>query len=241
MNFAILEDEKLYLDNMLTYLKRSLKEIGIKADRIDTFSSGEEFLPKYQKGLYDVILLDIYMGEKSGIETAREIRNADTDVILVFCTSSNEFASESYEVAAKYYLQKPISEEKVSNMLKKLNLDKIEYNRSIKLPNGTRCLLRNIMYTEYQNHNVTFNINGAPNQSVYMSHTDAEALLLTHKGFHTVNKGCIVNFGMVKKRSDSSFIMADGECIPISRRRYKEISELYTKYHFEKLESEVDP
>ncbi len=239
MNFAILEDEEMYLSTMLTYLKKALKSIGIKADRIDTFSSGEAFLAEYSRGAYDVILLDIYMREKSGIDVAREIRSNDDPVVLVFCTTSNEFASESYEVSAKYYLKKPISEEKVTLMLKKLDLHKIEYNMTLRLPNGFRCPLRNIMYTEYSNHTVLFCLKDAPNQSIYMSHSEAEALLLSHKNFHTTNKGCIVNFGMVKKLSNFAFIMQDGASIPISRRRYKEISELYTNYHFEKLEEEV--
>ena len=39
-------------------------------------------------------------GELTGIDVARLIREKDKEVKLVFCTSSNEFAGESYEVNA---------------------------------------------------------------------------------------------------------------------------------------------
>ena len=51
---------------------------------IDDFSSEEEF----------------FMGDLTGVDVARKIRETDHNVRLVFCTTSNDFASESYEVAA---------------------------------------------------------------------------------------------------------------------------------------------
>ena len=44
----------------------------------------------------------------NGMDTARELRQADTAVRLVFLTSSPEFALESYEVRAFGYLLKPV-------------------------------------------------------------------------------------------------------------------------------------
>ena len=42
------------------------------------------------------------MGGISGVETAKRIRSIDKNVMLVFVTTSNEFASESY-AAASYF------------------------------------------------------------------------------------------------------------------------------------------
>jgi len=67
---------------------------------IDDFSSEEEFLSRFTAGLYDLVILDIFMGDLTGVDVARKIRETDHNVRLVFCTTSNDFASESYEVAA---------------------------------------------------------------------------------------------------------------------------------------------
>ena len=57
----------------------------------------------------DIILLDMIMPLVNGTDTARELRQADTAVRLVFLTSSPEFALESYEVRAFDYLLKPVT------------------------------------------------------------------------------------------------------------------------------------
>ncbi len=240
MRIALVDDEKLQLDNTYTKLTSVLAALGIETQKIDCFSSGEEFLAAWVASAYDIIILDIYMIGQNGVEVAKKIREQDADVILAFCTTSNEFASESYEVNARYYLQKPISEEKLLSMLKRLDLSKLERNRTITLPDGYRCLLRHIIFTEYSNHTVTFHIKDSQPHGVYMNHSEAEAMLLHYKPFCCINKGCIVNFGMVEALNANEFCMANGEVVPISRRRYKDVRDAYTNYHFETLDEEVN-
>ncbi len=239
MRIALVDDENLQLNTTYKHLTSVLASLGIETQKVDCFSSGEEFLAAWESNAYDIIILDIYMTGLSGVEVAKKIRKQDADVILAFCTTSNEFASESYEVNARYYLQKPVSEEKLSNMLKRLDLSKIERNRTITLPDGYRCLLRQIIFTEYSNHTVTFHIKDSQPHSVYMNHSEAEAMLLHYKPFCSINKGCIVNFAQVQALDSNEFRMQNGEVIPISRRRYKDVRDAYTNYHFETLDEEV--
>ncbi len=158
---------------------------------------------------------------------------------LVFCTSSNEFAGDSYEVDAKYYLQKPISKDKVAAMLKRFNLAAIEHNRTIRLPDGFRVPLRHIIYTDYVNHSVEFYIRGQKPHTLRANQSDVEALLLNHKGFSVISKGCIVNFAQVRSISTNEFVIINGESVPIARRRFKEIEAAYTAYLFKKMDVEV--
>ncbi len=239
MRIALIDDEELQLQTTRFKLTSVLDTLGIETSAIDVFSSGEDFLGVWSSGSYDIILLDIYMNGLNGVNVARKIREQDTDTILVFCTSSNEFASESYEVDAKYYLQKPVSEEKITAMLKRLNLSKLERNRTIALPDGYRTILRHIIYTEYSNHYVTFHIKDSKPHSVYMSHAEAEKMLLHYKPFCCINKGCIVNFAMVQALESNAFRMQNGIIIPIARRRYKEVHDSYKNFHFEILNAEV--
>ena len=58
---------------------------------------------------YDVFLLDIYMHNMSGIQVAEEIRKKDKYVLIIFITSSKDYAVEVYRVHASDYLLKPIS------------------------------------------------------------------------------------------------------------------------------------
>ncbi len=239
MNIAHIDDEQHCLEELSSALKETFSALGITYNKIDSFLSSEALFAHFFRGAYDIIFLDIYMKDETGIDVARKIREKDQDVILIFCTSSNEFAAETYEVGARYYLNKPPSKEKLAAMLKRIDLLSIEKNRSVTLPNGFVCPIRHLIYTEYVNHTVVFHINNGEPQSVYMNHYEAEELLLHYKSFHKVNRGCIINFAMVKKIEGNVFIMQNKDTVPISRRRFKEISEEYTKYRFEKMNEEV--
>ncbi len=239
MKIALIDDEAYLLNMLKDALTASLSELSIEAECVDTYNSGEDFLASFEAGKYDIIILDIYMAEMTGIDVARKIRERDTEVTLAFCTSSNEFAYETYEVEAKYYLNKPVSQEKVAAMLKRFNLASLERNRAVKMPDGSRVPLCLIIFTEYNNHYVTFSFKDIPPKSYYMTQSDAEALLLGSKGFYVINKGCIVNFAQVKSILPGAFVMQNGENVPIARRRYKEIEAAYTKYLFDKMVKEV--
>ncbi len=240
MNIALVDDEIIHLNTLRTTLVEAFADLGLEAERMDLFLSPEDFFAEFEDGKYDIAILDIYMKEENGIEVARRIREIDQNLALAFCTSSNEFASQSYEVDARYYLHKPISKEKVSMMLSRFNLAAMERNRAIRLPDGFRVPLRHILYTEYSNHSVCFHIRGQDPHTVYAGHGDIEKLLLPHKGFYTVNKGCIVNFAQVRRMGTNEFLMQNGETMPVSRRRFKEVETAYTEYRFERMDEEAN-
>ena len=49
---------------------------------------------------FDIMLLDILMPGENGMTAAREVREHDTNVKIIFLTSSPEFAVESYAVSS---------------------------------------------------------------------------------------------------------------------------------------------
>ncbi len=239
MNFALVDDEPIQLNIMKQTLTAALDRIGIAERCIDEYSDAAAFIESFEEGKYDIVILDIYMDSLMGVDVARKIREKDENVTLAFCTSSNDFASQSYEVNARDYLQKPVTEEKVIKMLTRFNLAQIERNRSIRLPDGFRVPLRSIIFTEYINHSVQFHIKDQAPRTIRGNQSDVEALLTQHKGFYVINKGCIVNFAQVKAFESGTFQMQNGENVPIARRRYKEIEAAYTKYLFDKMLGEV--
>ena len=113
MRVALVDDNK----NDLALLHEYISEQTAHSCQIDTFSSGESFLSCWQMGAYDLVVLDIFMGKMTGIEVAEKLRETDKNVNIAFGTSSNEFASESYELNACYYLCKPFQADKVKAML----------------------------------------------------------------------------------------------------------------------------
>lgn len=202
---------------------------------VSTFLDGESFLEDWENNTYDLILLDIYMEEVLGVDVARKVRETDLDVRIVFCTTSNEFASESYEVGANYYLQKPISATSFQRMLKMICLDDYEMNRFITLPDGQKIVLRNITYTEYYNHTIIIHSKKRADLQTRMSQMEWEALLADYNFLYSCSKGLVVNFHEVEKTEDGMFVLKNEELVPISRRKTKDALEAYAHFRFEEM------
>lgn len=231
MKIAIVDDHREEAEQMARYIEESVETSG----KISLFSDGESFLKAFIPGCFDLIILDIFMGDMQGVDVAREIRKTDSGACLVFYTTSNEFASESYEVDAGYYLQKPISREKVTAMIKKLNLELLEHNRYIMMPDATRIYLRDILYTASHGHNITVYKKDGTQITVRTTHASAEEDLCCYNDFVCCSKGMVVNFNEVTGMEENCFVMSNGYRIPISRRKAKECEALYTDFCFQRL------
>ena len=240
MNIALVDDEMIQLQNLRELLSSELLSLLPDAHhKIDAFRSGQTFLDHWIAGSYDVVVLDIFMGGISGVDVAKEIRRTDSDVKLVFCSRSNEFAAESYQVNAQYYLVKPATPGSIMNMLRRLDLEMIRLGESVTLPDGQKILLRQVLYTVYYNHVVTIHMKNAEICRVRINHSELEALLVPFGYFYSPSKGMLVNFHEVVQSNDDSFILSDGTSVPISRRKSKDTLAAFTKFRFQKMRSEV--
>ena len=77
------------------------------------FQSPFELLTEIEKGIRpDILFLDVVMPGQNGMDVAKEIRQYDTNMKIIFLTSSPEFAVESYSVGAYFYQLQPIWEER---------------------------------------------------------------------------------------------------------------------------------
>ena len=85
---------------------------------VEVFPSADSFLFHYADHKdFDIMLLDIEMPSMSGIELAKKIRLENDAVQIIFITGYIDYISEGYDVAALHYLMKPLSEDKLSEVL----------------------------------------------------------------------------------------------------------------------------
>ena len=57
---------------------------------------------------FHIYLMDILMPGVNGIEAAQRIRKMDEEAVIIFMTTSEEFAIESFKATPLSYLVKPI-------------------------------------------------------------------------------------------------------------------------------------
>ena len=231
MKIAIVDDDPRMTENLRANLSGLLDESAV----ISAFPSGEAFLASYRPGLFDLIILDIFMKEITGMDAARKIRESDQTVRIVFSTSSNDFASESYEVNACYYLKKPYGTDQLRSMLDRLNLEEMERMRTIRLPDGSRVVLRQIIYADFASRRVTLHCKDGENRLLASPFSEVEALLCAYPCFISPFKGIIVNFHEVESLTPDMIRLSDGSPIPISRRKSKEVLEAYFNFRFDTM------
>jgi len=107
LKIAVVDDEKVYIDQIQEYIRQYSAEKK-REIQTETFCDGSALLENYSPR-FDIILLDIEMGKLNGMETAREIRKKDQDVVLVFITNMAQYAINGYDVGALDYVLKPIN------------------------------------------------------------------------------------------------------------------------------------
>jgi DNA-binding response OmpR family regulator len=78
-------------------------------------ANGEEGLKAYRAGAYDLCLVDVMMPRKDGFTFARELRQRDPDLPLIFLTARalKEDRIEGLSIGADDYVTKPFSIEEL--------------------------------------------------------------------------------------------------------------------------------
>ena len=146
---AIVEDQTPDAQRLEELLQQQLPEA-----ECTWFACGDDFLrAAAEPGLYAVVFLDICMAGTNGIETARRLRQADPEVLIVFVTSSPEYVWDAFPVHPFDYLLKPYQEEKFEHLAAELRralrckepeLEIRIARQSIQLP------LRKVLYEMYR-------------------------------------------------------------------------------------------
>ena len=208
----------------------------------ELFEDGDALISAHSKNPFDIILLDVVMPLLNGIETAKELRENDKNVKIVFLTSSSEFAVDSYAVKASNYLLKPVEPEKLFSCLTELMLEigNISKYLTVKgLGAVHRIPLSNIEYIESQSKHIVFytteNKTVISPESLYTY----ENKLLLQDGFFKCHRSYIINAHHINSYSHTEVIMRSGYRIPIARSHQKNFEETYFRIIFEKVGGEI--
>ena len=111
LRIAIVEDQEPEARRLELLLRRAFQGDEPICTR---FSSGDDLLARFTTGAYEVVFLDICMAGTNGIETARQLREKDPRLLIVFVTSSPEYVWDAFPVHPFDYLLKPYKEEKIA-------------------------------------------------------------------------------------------------------------------------------
>ena len=106
IKIAICDDEMIFAEKLKTIVEFYCDEKQIPYV-VDLYRSGEEFLADNIKMMkYQILFLDINMGETNGLQIAKELRKLSRETFLIFVTAFINYTIEGYKVDAIRYLLK---------------------------------------------------------------------------------------------------------------------------------------
>ena len=201
------------------------------------FQSPFELLTEIEKGIRpDILFLDVVMPGQNGMDVAKEIRQYDTNMKIIFLTSSPEFAVESYSVGAYFYQLKPIWEESFFRLMDAVlaECEKKKKNSLIlRSKDGiTRIDLQQMEYCEVLGRKLLFHLeNGAVLESAG-SLDDLAGQLMQYSNFFRPHRSFLVNMEYIQNISSRSIKMVNDAVIPIPHGKCSEIKNTYMEYAF---------
>ena len=201
------------------------------------FQSPFELLTEIEKGIRpDILFLDVVMPGQNGMDVAKEIRQYDTNMKIIFLTSSPEFAVESYSVGAYFYQLKPIWEESFFRLMASVlsECEKKKKNSLIlRSKDGiTRVNLQQLEYCEVLGRKLLFHLeNGAVLESAG-SLDDLAGQLMQYSNFFRPHRSFLVNMEYIQNISSRSIKMVNDAEIPIPHGKCSEIKNTYMEYAF---------
>lgn len=230
IRIAVVEDEKRYQEQIKEYLEKYEKEYQ-ENFHITYYRDGDDISVDY-KAQYDIILMDIQMSFVDGMTAAREIRQKDSQVIIIFLTNMSQYAVKGYEVDALDYILKPIDyftfSKRLQRAVQRCNRAREERYLAIPFKGGIAKLsAADIYYIESHSHNLHFMGNFEPVIAYGTIKEMEEKLREMH--FSRANSGCIVNLRYVSRVEDG-YVCLKNIQIPLSRTRKNAFLEALTNY-----------
>lgn len=232
------DDNTEDLQDLKGLVERYWQKRGLPVPQIYLTQSSAELIRRVEAGeYYDIYFLDIMMTEGDGIDVARTIREKGRKSIIIYATSSPEFALGAFGVYASGYLLKPVAEETFCECMD-FALNRAvpvgESTISVKCRDGIANInTSQLMYV--QNVSRVMRIcmaDGEEIESVYIRRPFEEELkeLLENKRFIQPHKSFVINLDYVEKLLLHDFVMRGGTVIPISRKNLTATKKRYLEY-----------
>lgn len=203
----------------------------------ELFEDGDALIRAHTHSPFDILLLDVVMPLLNGIDTAKELRDRDKTVKIVFLTSSAEYAVDSYTVKASNYLLKPVEPAKLFACLEELIGELADAAKCLTVKGMDaihRIPLSDILYVEAQSKHIRFYLTGDKVIESAEPLYTYEDVLAQADGFFKCHRSYIVNLHHINRYSHTEAVMRSGCRIPISRSHQKTFDNAYFHAVFEK-------
>lgn len=232
LKIAVCEDNEIDSAILINFVEAYMNKRQL-AFHIDSYSNGADLLSSFHQGSYHLIFLDIFMDYMNGIDVGKVIRSIDFQTEFIFCTSSSEYALESYDMLALGYLLKPFDVRRMELLLDRFvqRFDHLSYQTiTVKCQYEDYTLrLNEIMYIHSDDKLLFFHLANGDEIRSYGKLSLLENQL-SSTFFLRCHQRYIINMDYIQTIDDNDFIISPETRIPIRKHEFHKFKEVYIQY-----------
>lgn len=190
---------------------------------------------------YDLLLLDIYLEDMSGIKLARDIRSLLPGVQLAFLTSAKDYALDAFDLDAVHYLLKPIRADDIRELFRRFFLRTQQSEEYFEIRSDKKNYsfpLSHVQKIQSHNKGVDIYLHSLPNPyRIPLSFIRVEEQL-DPAYFLKISRGLIVHMSYILYIDKNICKFRDGTSALISRGEKLSVRKKYNDYLFSHLRKE---
>jgi DNA-binding LytR/AlgR family response regulator len=203
--------------------------------RLTGFSSGDELLDGYRADeKFDIVFLDMIMPGSNGIQTAAMIRERDENAIIIYLTTTPEFALQSYRVNAFDYLLKTGDTDHLAKVFDKaIALVATKETKRIQIRSGTTThlvLCSNIEYIEIYSKKLSCHLIPEQILETYKPIREFEAEIEGLPQFFKIHRSIIINLAYITQLDPKFVRTLTSDRLPIARGKYHELEHAFLSF-----------
>ena len=239
LRFIVCEDNKDFLGRLCNIINKVMMPYNFeyKINKFTSYNKEIEELIK-KKNEQKIYILDIELGDVSGLEIASSIREHDLESIIIFITAHNECKNDIFYsrlLAIDYIPKDRLWQDRFENTLdytvKAINRRRVlsfEFNY-----NSYRIPFDDILYIEKVQDNQKCIINTETGNQFEIISSITELINKLGPNFFQSHKSCIVNIDKIKKinYADNTITFTNNVCVYLlSNRKKKQLREYVANY-----------
>lgn len=228
LRIALCDDEENARDALRIQLEKLMDES--EDEIVYEFSNGRTCINwlTAHPGEVDLLFLDVEMGKENGMDAAKKIRTVNRNLLIVFVTGYTDYVFDGYQVNALDYLVKPVSLEKLKEVLlraKELLTPPADRFFILKNADGAYRLPWNDILYFYSDRRYIHLVTAVKTYTFYGKLNDIEKQV--RKNFVRIHQRYLVNSDNVTFVGGDFVTVNNPACekLPVSRAYKKEASE----------------
>ncbi len=237
MKIAVCDDNAKELRSTELLLKSYCSLHSDKNIEIFCFENAETIINYFnEKDIFDIVIIDIYLSDCTGIELAKRIREINPQCKIIFLTVSRDFAVDAFAVDATHYLVKPCTGDELFSALNKaiLSMSSDQTANMIFNVGGskTKIDVKRVLYFETSKHYQIAKTIDGKEYSIRITNENMNKQISHFDCFFGCGKTYIVNLEYISEINSKVIVFDNGETLPMIRGVYQKLSDAYFAYIF---------